>query len=56
MEKKELILTVAKDIFLVAKISTSDVDPIKRAESVGKSFAALVKEVEKAYDSLAEPK
>lgn len=55
MEKKELIFTVAKDIFLVAKISISDVDPAKRGESVGRSFAALVKEVEKAYDSIAAP-
>ena len=52
MEKKELILTVAKDLMIAYDIKSKDIDAEKKIEALGKLLCLMVKEVEQAYNAI----
>lgn len=54
MDRKELILTVSKELFMGQQFNFTSVNPKKHATEVGEAFGALVTEVERAYDGIKD--
>ena len=54
MEKKELILTVAKDLMIAYKITPEDIKANKKIAGMGELLSLMTKTVEQVYNEIED--